>query len=74
MFNELDSVVLVHDLPIHGLSEGARGTVVTVYGNHKAYEVEFMKGAKTIALVTVSPDSLRLLHRYTPVDIYSVAD
>jgi len=48
------------------LPEGARGTVVMVYGDHEGYEVEFMEGEDTIAIVTLSPHDVRLAERIAP--------
>jgi hypothetical protein len=38
--NELELVVLKRDIPEHGLARGDVGTVVHVYDNGAAYEVE----------------------------------
>lgn len=53
-------VVLTRDLPAHGLSAGAIGTVVGSYGNG-GYEVEFTAGddGHTIAVVTVGENDIR---------------
>jgi len=63
MIEELDVIVLTHPCPEYGLAEGERGTVVMVYGDHEAYEVEFMEGDTwyTKALVTLRPDDVRLV-------------
>ena len=51
MIKELDIVVLTRDLPGHGMKRGAVGTVVMVYGDGKAFEVEFVSSdGGTIAL------------------------
>ena len=58
---ELDVVILATDLPDHGLSEGAKGTIVHVFHTpYTAYEVEFpdANGA-TIAMVPLTADDLR---------------
>ena len=80
-----DSVALTHSLSalredredhralVH-LSEGTRGAVVMVYGDHEAYEVEFTDGEYTLALVTLSPKDVRLAEKHRPVDIYAAAD
>jgi len=60
MFSELDSVVLVKDLPEHRLAAGDAGTVVLVHDDGAAYEVEFVAlDGKTVAVVTVSADATR---------------
>jgi hypothetical protein len=67
MIEELDTVALTEPLSNHGLAKGAEGVVVMVYGNHEAYEVEFLDGPRTVALVTLTPEKMRLVHRFTPV-------
>ncbi|MGH2416171.1 MAG: DUF4926 domain-containing protein, partial [Microcystaceae cyanobacterium] len=42
MINELDIVILTHDVAEYQLKKGDRGTVVHCYGDGKAYEVEFI--------------------------------
>jgi hypothetical protein len=72
MIDELDVVALIHPLTapnVDGggsvcLEAGERGTVVMVYGDHAAYEVEFMEGDDspyTKALVTLRPDQVQLV-------------
>jgi hypothetical protein len=58
-FKELDTVVLVRDLPEHGLRQGDLGAVVQIY-EPKAIEVEFVTAAgKTEALVTLDIQDVR---------------
>lgn len=60
MFNELDVVVLTHSIEKHGLKRGDIGTVVHIYNNNKAIEVEFVTAkGKTVALVTLAPSDIR---------------
>jgi hypothetical protein len=60
MIKELSLVVLTHSIPDHSLVAGDVGTVVHVYPEAKAYEVEFMTGAgKTIAVLTLRPPDIR---------------
>jgi hypothetical protein len=55
----LDVVVLVHDLPTHGLRSGDLGAVVEVYGPD-AIGVEFVAASgRTKAIVTLQPQDLR---------------
>jgi hypothetical protein len=72
MIDELDVVALVHPLTAPKadgdgsvcLEAGERGTVVMVYGNREAYEVEFLDGDDspyTKALITLMPDQVRLV-------------
>ena len=60
MFDELDTVVLIKKISKYGLKEGDIGTVVHVYKEEKAVEVEFVTAeGKTIALLTLSIDEIR---------------
>lgn len=60
MFEELQVIELTHDIKEYNLKEGERGTIVEVYKNGKAYEVEFVTpNGKTIALLTLIPDDMR---------------
>jgi len=59
-FHELDSVVLMRDLPDAGLRVGDLGAVVHVH-TPDAFEVEFVAASgETIALRTVSAKDLRI--------------
>ncbi len=66
MFDELDTVRLIVSLPEEGLSLGTIGAVVAVWGDKELYEVEFTDGARTLALVPVTPDKLALVEKFTP--------
>jgi len=58
-FHELDTVVLVRDLPDAGLRTGDLGAVVMVYGD-EALEVEFVTASgRTQALLTLPVDNVR---------------
>ena len=60
MIKELDSVVLVRDMPEYGLKRGDVGTVVHVYGQAEAFEVEFVSGeGTTVAVVTLGREDVR---------------
>jgi len=60
MIHELDSVVLVNDLPEHGLEKGDIGTVVLVHRNGEGYEVEFMTlHGETVAVVSLFAAQMR---------------
>jgi hypothetical protein len=55
----LDSVILVHDIPAHGLKEGDLGAVVEVYPQG-GMDVEFVTCAgETEALVTLHDSDIR---------------
>lgn len=62
--NELGIVVLRKRLIEHGLEEGDVGTVVHVYEDGRAMEVEFTTGeGKTVAVVTLESGAVRLMER-----------
>lgn len=54
-FDELEVVSLKHDIKNHGLNKGDIGTIVEVYNNGDAYEVEFVDNSgRTTALLTLT--------------------
>lgn len=58
-FKELDTVVLVHDVPANGLKRGDLGTVVQTY-SPDGLEVEFVTASgRTGALVTLNVKDVR---------------
>lgn len=60
MIKEHDRVVLVADVPAEGLVAGDVGTVVHVYRDDQAYEVElFTLEGKTAAIVTLDASQVR---------------
>lgn len=60
MFEELDTVVLTHDIKEYGLKMGDLGTIVHLYDDKKAIEVEFVAASgKTIVLLTLTPKDVR---------------
>jgi hypothetical protein len=60
VIHEHDSIVLTQDIPEEGLQAGDVGTVVHIYANSAAYEVEFMTlTGQTITVATVRPSNLR---------------
>jgi len=62
MMKEHDVVVLRRDLPEHRLLQGDMGAIVYIYGEHEAYEVEFVAGSgETVALLTLEPSDIREL-------------
>ncbi|MFP4432619.1 MAG: DUF4926 domain-containing protein [Spirochaetaceae bacterium] len=61
---EHDRVVLTNDLPDHSLEAGDVGSIVHVYTEESAYEVEFVAlDGQTIAVVTIGADKLRDVRR-----------
>ncbi|MCU0772380.1 MAG: DUF4926 domain-containing protein [Verrucomicrobia bacterium] len=64
MIKEHERVVLKSDVPAEGLKAGDVGTVVHVYGDGKAYEVEFVAlDGHTAAVVTLEAVQVRAVHR-----------
>jgi hypothetical protein len=60
MIREHDTVVLVIAVPGEGLLPGDVGTVVHVYRDSQAYEVEFMTlEGKTAAVITLEASQVR---------------
>jgi hypothetical protein len=60
MIRELDSVVLITDLPAYGLEHGDIGTVVLVHQGGKGYEVEFVTlDGETVAVVSLLASQVR---------------
>ena len=63
MIKEHERVVLRTDVPAEGLKAGDVGTVVHVYSDGKAYEVEFISlEGKTLAVVTLEMSAIRPVH------------
>ena len=68
-FRPLDPVVLVHDVPQHGLRTGDVGEVVEAHDDG-TLEVEFVRpSGGTQALVTLTPSDVRSV---TKTDVLSV--
>ena len=62
MINELDIVALRRAVPDESLAVGDVGTVVHVYKDGKAFEVEFTTlTGETIGVLTLEADALRPL-------------
>ena len=58
-FEELECVVLAHDVPEHGLRAGDVGTIVQIYPEG-GVEVEFVRGSgATQALLTLKEHDIR---------------
>ena len=57
---ELDLVVLTHDIPEHGLQRGDLGTIVHCYTDAQAWEVEFVTAeGRTVAVLTLTRADIR---------------
>jgi len=64
---ELDVVVLTHNLPEHGLKQGDRGAIVHVYPNSQTFEVEFVNpDGSTQALLTIAAHHLQKIESFQP--------
>jgi hypothetical protein len=64
MIQELEMVVLTHDIPEHGLQQGDIGAVVHLYSDKKGLEVEFVTAeGKTVAVLTLNETDVRSLNR-----------
>lgn len=64
MFEELDTVVLSHNIEKYGLKKGDIGAVVHVYKEGEALEVEFVTAkGKTVAVLTLTPSDIRPMER-----------
>jgi hypothetical protein len=62
MIQELDTVVLLHNITKYGLAKNDLGAVVHRYKNGVAFEVEFVTGdGQTVALVTLKAEEIRLM-------------
>ena len=60
MIQELDTVVLTHDIEQYHLKQGDIGAVVHAYSDGTAFEVEFvMAEGKTVATLTLTRADIR---------------
>ncbi len=74
MIRELDTIVVVRDLPEHDLKAGDVGTVVHVYGKEEAFEVEFVTGeGVTIAVVTLKSSDIRAMGKEDILHVRALA-
>jgi hypothetical protein len=65
MIKEHDRVVLAVDVPSEGLVTGDVGTIVHVYHDDQAYEVEFTTlDGKTAAVVTLEVTQVRSVGKH----------
>lgn len=71
MYSELDTVVLNKDIKEYSLKKGDVGTIVHLYKDSKAVEVEFMTEGKTIAVLTLKSSDIR---KITKNEIFHVRD
>jgi hypothetical protein len=75
MIKEHDRIVLKEAVPSAGLEAGDVGTVVHLYGDGKAYEVEFttLEG-ETAAVVTVEASQVREVEKREITHARSLAE
>ena len=60
MFKEHDRIVLTTDIPQEGLKAGDVGTIVHIYPQGEAFDVEFLTlDGDTAAIATVLPSRAR---------------
>lgn len=65
MIKEHEQVVLIEDLPAHGLMAGDLGIVVMIHGHHAGYELEiFSADGRTLDVVTVDAAQVRPVSRH----------
>jgi len=65
MIGEHDIIVLIRDLPKHGLKEGDVGTVVHVHRESAGYEVEFVTlFGETVAVASLEKEMVRPVERH----------
>ncbi len=64
MLRELETVILSHDIEEYNLEAGDIGTIVHVYNNNTAYEVEFIaEDGTTTAVLTLTARDIRPIRR-----------
>ncbi len=61
MYNELDTIVLNKDIKEYDLKKGDIGSVVHIYKDKEALEVEFATEGKTVAVLTLNTTDIRKL-------------
>lgn len=73
MIAEHERVVLLTDLPEHGLKNGNMGMIVHVYRDGKGYEVELMAlDGETIDVVTLRATQIRTIHEREIADARTI--
>ena len=74
MIQELDTVVLAHDIEQYKLKQGDIGAVVHCYKNGAAFEVEFVTGeGETVAVVTLTKGDIRPVRRQEILHVRELA-
>ena len=64
MIKEHDRIVLMNDIPSEGLLTGDIGTVIHVYKEGEAFEVEFVTlGGETVSVITLPSSQVRAVDK-----------
>jgi|TARA_B100000315_G_C14252288_1_gene440308 hypothetical protein len=64
MIKEHDRIVLMNDIPSEGLLTGDVGTVIHVYKEGEAFEVEFVTlGGETVSVITLPSSQVRAVDK-----------
>ncbi|WP_077922404.1 DUF4926 domain-containing protein [Spirosoma sp. 209] len=72
---EFDLIVLQEDIPGKRLKAGDIGTIVTVYGESKAFEVEFVTlTGESVAVETLLPHQIRPVRSSEIMSVRDTAD
>ena len=71
--NEHDTVVLTRAIPNHGLEAGDVGAIVHVYESGKAFEVEFVAGESTLAVLTLDTGEIRAVDNSEILHVRKIA-
>ncbi len=73
--DEFSLVVLEEDLANSRLRKGDVGTIVTVYGEDKAYEVEFVTfSGESVAVETLLPHQIRAVRTMEIMAVRDLSD
>ncbi len=60
IYNELETVVLTRDIKEYNLRSSDIGTIIHIYEDKRAVEVEFITAkGKTVAVLTLTPSDIR---------------
>ena len=64
MIKEHDRIVLMNDIPSEGLLTGDVSTVIHVYKEGEAFEVEFVTlGGETVSVITLPSSQVRAVDK-----------
>lgn len=75
MIAEHNRAILTADLPEHGLKAGDVGTVVHIYADGNAYELEFFTlDGHTLDVVTVEAAQVRAATRHDILHVRAISE